>query len=93
MLATKAINTLVGLLAFCQLAVAFYPWTPDYRCARDPNCHHSKRSNVPEVDGRATTFKLRQRLPEVSSISLNQLLAVLTEAVLGAAGCPSSSPS
>lgn len=67
MLATKAINTLVGILTLCQLAVAFFPWTPDYICARDPSCHPSKPS-VPAVDGRTTTIKLKQRLPEVRFI-------------------------
>ena len=88
MVATKAINTLLGILTLCQLAVAFFPWEPDYRCARDPNCHPSKPS-VPAVDGSTTTFKLKQRLPEVRFILSNQLSTMLTKAVFETACCPS----
>lgn len=92
MLSTKVVNVLVAIIAFCEVAVAFYPFTPDYRCIRDPKCDPSGLLNVPSVEGRATTLKLKQRLPEVGLIP-SSLLTILIEAVLGATSYPGPSPS
>jgi hypothetical protein len=66
MLASRGIDVLVAILALCQVTVAFYPFRPDYVCFRDPKCDPSGSVHVESVEGRATTLKLKQRLPEVS---------------------------
>lgn len=66
MLASRGIDVLVAILALCQVTVAFYPFVPDYRCIRDPTCDPSGSLHVESVVERATTLKLKQRLPKVS---------------------------
>lgn len=95
MLFTKGNDVLVAILALCQGTAAFYPYIPDYRCVRDPNCDPSGNPNVPSVEGRATTLKLSQRLPKVGLLqfSVRRRYANSFLAVVRFTGCRSQSPS
>jgi len=91
MLASRSIDVLVAILALCQVAVAFYPFTPDYRCIQDPKCDPSRKSHVASVEGRTTSLKLKQRVPKVS-LTQHYLLTMLIQTVLGVARYPDPQP-
>jgi hypothetical protein len=63
-------QVLFAFLSSIQLAQAFYPWTPAYRCILDHTCIASKRELEAEaeaaVDVRGEdSLKIIQRVPEV----------------------------
>ena len=61
-------KALFALLASIQLAQAFFPWTPAYRCILDHTCIESKRELGAEaaVDVRSeNSLKIIQRVPVV----------------------------
>lgn len=64
----RAFNLLFSMLALASFAAAFYPWFPDYLCAKTFDCKEAKDADDGQILGRGdeVSVKIVQRLPEVS---------------------------
>lgn len=63
----RVINILLSIISLATTASAFFPWYPDYRCAKTHDCVVAKNSDEGQIVGRGhgLTVKVIQRVPEV----------------------------